>query len=237
MNRVHDLAECIVRRRISAGDRKPWLVALSGIDGSGKTTLARDLEDALDSRGFRVALIGADAWHHPASVRFSERDPAGHFYRNAFRFEEMFRRLIEPLRRDGSVTLTANLVKLSSDCSHPHTYLFRKVDIVLVEGIFLLRQDLRERYDLSFWIDCSFETALERSLARNQEGLTKDRLISDYERIYFPAQRIHLATDWPRFFADAILSNEESQPSSLVLARAEHPHSPRRMSHGTQQSL
>jgi uridine kinase len=135
------------------------------------------------------------------------------------------------------VTLTANLVKIASDISFPHTYLFRKVDIILLEGIFLLRQDLRERYDLCFWIDSSFESALERALARNQENPTRDRLLSDYRQIYFPAQRIHLATDWPRFFADAILSNDDAPPSHLVLSRPERDHDPRRMSHGPQQSI
>ncbi len=231
------LADNIARRKLGIDAKRPLLVALSGIDASGKTTLARELEDALASRGFRVALIGADSWHHRASVRFSESDPAAHFYWNAFRFEELFRRLIEPLRRDGSVTLTANLVKIASDASYPHTYLFRKVDIILLEGIFLLRQDLRDRYDLSFWIDCSFETALERALSRNQEGQSKDRLLSDYRRIYFPAQKIHLATDWPRFFADAILSNDDPPASTLALSRPEHAHGPRRMSHGIQQSF
>ena len=207
---------------------RPLLVAVSGIDGSGKTTLAREIESALAARGFRVALIGADPWHQPASIRFAEEDPAAHFYHHAFRFEDLFNRLVDPLKRDGSVTLTANLMRLNPESRYPHTYLFRRIDIILVEGIFLLRRDLRHRYDLAFWVDCTFETALERALSRNQEGLTRERLVSEYRRIYFPAQRIHLAMDWPRFFADSLLPNDVSRATLIAPQRAVLAPRPRR---------
>ena len=237
MTRTPDLIERIVRRKRTLHRRGPMLVAISGIDGSGKTTLARKLENALAARGFRVALIGTDAWHHPASIRFGGDRPAEHFYRNAFRFDELFRRLIDPLRRNGSVTLTANLVRMQPETRYPHTYHLRQIDIILLEGIFLFRRDLRERYDLSFWIDCTFETALERALARNQEGLSRERLRSDYEDLYFPAQRIHLAHDWPRFFADAILPEDDAPPSSVALTHAALPPSSWRTTDAHEQSL
>src|SRR5262249_55629380 len=143
-------------------------------------------------------------------------------------FEDLFGRLVDPLKRDGGVTLTANLLRLSPEARYPHTYLFRQIDIILLEGIFLLRRDLRHRYDLAFWVDCTFETALERALARNQEGLTRERLLSAYRQIYFPAQRLHLALDWPRFFADTLLSNQASRATPIALQREVLARSPRR---------
>lgn len=78
------------------------------------------------------------------------------------------------------------------------------MDVVVLEGIFLLRTEWRARYDLSFWIDCSERTALERALRRNQERLSPERLIADYRRIYFPAQRVHAVCDEPRWHADGL---------------------------------
>lgn len=45
------------------------------------------------------------------------------------------------------------------------------------------------------WLDCTFETALERALRRGQEGLRLGETIRAYPAIYCPAQRIHFARD------------------------------------------
>lgn len=188
--------------------RPSWakLVAISGIDAAGKGTLAAATAAALEARGLRVALIGLDDWHEPAERRFG--DPAGpHFYRHAFDFETVFSQLIEPLRFHRAL-------RHETARPHPHTgaprriaYDFADVDVVIVEGVFLLRRDLRARYDLRVWLHCPYETALQRALARNQEGLAASQLVSDYRRIYFPAQELHLAVDRPRDAADVVVDN------------------------------
>ena len=93
-------------------DGRALLVAISGIDASGKGVIAARLAAALERAGFRVALIALDPWHHPARVRFAERDPGGHFFKNAFRFDELFERVIEPLRRDRAIDLETTLLDL-----------------------------------------------------------------------------------------------------------------------------
>ena len=70
-----------------------------------------------------------------------------------------------------------------------------------------MRRDLRPRYDASLWVECPFETALERALRRNQEGKPEAQLRADYERIYFPAQRLHIAQDAPAAHADLVVAN------------------------------
>ena len=192
----------------AGGRRRALLVAMSGIDGSGKTTLSTRLAERLEGRDLRTALITLDPWHTPWPVRYNPSDPGRHFYRHAFRFAELFERLITPLQRRRSVTLTLPLIRLTDDAWVEQTYRFAAVDVILLEGIFLLRRQLRRRYDLAFWVECSFETALARALARNQEGQSEARLREDYARIYFAAQRIHVARDAPARHADGILCND-----------------------------
>jgi uridine kinase len=183
------------------------LVAVSGIDASGKGAITAQIAAGFERAGLRVASIGLDPWHQPASVRFAQEDPGGTFYRSAFRFDELFERLIEPLRRNRSIVLEERLIDLATDATYEHTFRFERVDIILLEGIFLLRRDLRPRYDVSIWIDCPLEVALTRALRRNQEGKPAVELQADYERIYFPAQQIHLALDQPAAHADLVLEN------------------------------
>jgi uridine kinase len=84
------------------------LVAMSGIDGSGKSHAAARMAQALRHRGHEVASLSVDGWLHLPSVRFSKVDPAEHFYRHAIRFEAMFAELLLPLRRDRRIRLEAD---------------------------------------------------------------------------------------------------------------------------------
>jgi uridine kinase len=78
----------------------------------------------------------------------------------------------------------------------------------LLEGIFLFKPTYRHYFDLKVWIDCSFATALQRTIARAQEGLSPAETKRAFETIYFPAQRLHLERDKPREHADVIFDND-----------------------------
>ncbi len=58
------------------------------------------------------------------------------------------------------------------------------------------------------WVDCSWETALERSVARAQEGLPPAETVRAYQTIFFPAEEIHFVRDDPRGAADLIVPND-----------------------------
>ena len=205
----------IRRARAGVPGNRSLLVAISGIDGSGKGYITGQMAQVLQEQGIRVAAINIDGWLNLLLPKVRPESPARHFYEHGIRFEEMFDRLILPLRTGAHVNLVAQLTDATnSEAYRQHTYEFENVDVILLEGIFLLKKIYREYFDLSFWIDCTFETALERALARDQEGLPREVLIRDYESIYFPAERIHLSEDNPRAFATAILSNDPKLPAN-----------------------
>lgn len=184
------------------------LVGLSGIDGSGKGFVAGQLGERLDRLGLRVALLNVDGWLNLPTVRFSRIDPGGHFYRHGLRLDEMFDRLVLPLRDRRTHRLEADYAEETASAYRPHLYDFHDVDVVLLEGIFIYKRAYRPHFDLAFWIDCSFETALERALRRAQEGLSQGETVEAYRTIYFPAQRLHQDLDQPRGGADGIIVND-----------------------------
>jgi len=206
---IDQVIEIITFRRQEFSPQASLLAAISGIDGSGKSTMARQVVERLKSQGLIVALIGLDAWHHLPEKRFNQDAPAQHFYNYAFRFDELFELLINPLRHNRSTHLTVELTRLPENDLYLHSYDLDKVDVIVLEGIFLFKKELRENYDLAFWVECSFETALRRALLRNQEGLSEAEIIRDYQTIYFPAQKIHLTRDNPKSHVDGIVENDE----------------------------
>jgi pantothenate kinase len=68
----------------------------------------------------------------------------------------------------------------------PYHYKFRDLDIVIVEGIFIFKKQYCDHFNVSCWIDCSFETALERAVHRRQEDLSPAETVKAFETIYLP---------------------------------------------------
>ena len=208
-----------LKRRLITPRSQSTLVAIGGMDGSGQGYVSERLRGDLDGRGRRIALINIDGWLNLPDARFSRESPAEHFYLHAIRFDEMFDQLVLPLRDRRSVRVEADFAEETATRYRKHLYEFRDIDILIVEGIYLLKRQFQPHYDLSFWIDCTFETALERAIARAQEGLAPDLTRAAYRTIYFPAQEIHFARDEPRSAATAIIGNDRR----LVTRSADRP--------------
>jgi len=197
-----------VRQRVPRARPNATLVAMSGIDGSGKSALAAPLAQEIESFGFKVAVIGIDPWQNPQSVRFGGTQPGEHFYHHAIRFNALFDRVVRPLTANRSIQLLTQGIRTDYDIYEPVEYRYSDVDVVLLEGIFLLQPRFDWLYDLRVWVECSFASALQRALARNAEARTQQQLRDDYARIYHAAQRHHFLVDEPRERADFVIPNE-----------------------------
>jgi len=209
MATIAEAVKHILAKRASTPRQHALLVAVSGIDGSGKGYITRQITSQLAPKSPDVVTIRVDDWLHLPSQRFSKEQPGEHFYEKGTRFAEMFSKLVLPLKQKRSHRTQAALADATNaDQYRQHLYEFEDVEIVLLEGIFLLRRAYRDFYDLTLWVDCTFETALERALQRGQEGLSPEETVRDYEAIYFAAQRIHLDRDDPLGAADLIIPND-----------------------------
>ena len=209
-NSLETVAEAIARKRDAVVPDRAVLIGISGIDGSGKGFVTAKLAEALRAKSLNVAVISADDWLNLPHVCMNHDNYAEHFYQHAIRFDEMFEKLIFPLKQNREINITADCADAKATTYRERRYDFRNIDIVLLEGIFLFKRGYRHQFDLSVWIDCSFECALERAIERGQEGLPPTETSEAFETIYFPAQRIHLARDKPREAADCIVTNDEA---------------------------
>ncbi len=215
ISNIDKVTEVILAKRAVISEQRTLLVGISGIDGSGKGYVTLQIEARLAQRSITAANINVDGWLNLPDKRFNRIDPAKHFYHNAIRFDEFFDQLVLPLQSKQSVNLVADFTEETARTYRRHTYSFRNVDVVLVEGIFLFKRDYRKLFDLAVWVDCSSWTALARALDRKQEGLPPAATIRAYETIYFPAQKIHMDVDKPRESADLIIDNDPSLGRSL----------------------
>jgi uridine kinase len=197
-----------IRKLLRPAPAHAVLAGISGIDASGKGWLSDQLANRLEAAGVRVALIHADGWLNLPDVRFGAERPGRHFYEHALRLDEMFESLIIPLVTQRNVRLEAAYAEETATEFRRHLWEYEDVDVVLVESIFLLKRAHRSLFDVAIWADCTFDTALERAIARGQEGLSAADTKRAYETIYFPAQRIHMERDDARNRADVVFGND-----------------------------
>ncbi|MDT9294464.1 MAG: uridine kinase [Arthrospira platensis PCC 7345] len=205
---LNDIIDAIAIQRKLLSPQQPVLVAISGIDASGKGYITAQIVQILSQGNLRVASINIDGWLNLPHQRFSQTNPAAHFYQYAIRFDQLFSQLVFPLRQLRSVSLEVNYTQETATEYQKHRYKFDNIDIIILEGIFLLKQEFQSYYDLSFWIECSWETALERAIRRSQEGLSQQETVKAYQAIYFPAQKIHWERDKPRQAVTARINND-----------------------------
>ncbi len=208
-NALGRLVRLVINAHTGVPNTRALLVGISGIDASGKSFVSAKLANALRSNLLNVALISADDWLNLPEVCINPENPAEHFYQHALRLDEMFTRLVVPLRNQRSVDVLADCGDARATVHRKHCYNFRNIDVVLLEGIFLFKSGCCGHFDLKIWIECSFKTALERAIGRGQEGLSRTETIKSFQTIYFPAQRIHLDRDDPRAAVDYVFQNDE----------------------------
>ena len=160
---------------------QPSRVAIDGADAAGKTTLADELAAVLEARGRRVARVCADDFLRPREERYARGSESPEGY-----FLDSFDH--DALRRH--VELQAGLV--------------------LADGIFLLRPELRDLWDFTVFVEVGFDELLRRGVARDGEA-TRGR----YLRRYLPAQRRYLDEFEPHLRADVVLENTVTEDPTL----------------------
>jgi hypothetical protein len=133
MREVASLTAAILTMRSALAPERALLVGISGIDGSGKGFVTAQLAERLRALNWNVAAVSADDWLNLPDVCINRDDPAEHFYRQALRFDEMFERLVLPLKQSRGVDLVADCGDAKATVHRKHRYRFQNIDIILLE--------------------------------------------------------------------------------------------------------
>lgn len=197
--------------RTAPGAPRTLLVAFSGIDAAGKGYVAHQVANALRPEGIRVAVLTPNAWLTPFDEHRRAADPVRHYYEQAVDFADLFRLLIDPLKENGSVRLTRRIEQKSGEEWTEFCFDLERVEVVVLESVFLLKREWRSRYDLSYWVECCYETALARARDRSPFGAFDEEVELDFRRIRFPAQEMHFTRDEPRQHASGVIENDSRQ--------------------------
>ena len=181
------------------GDR-PLLIGLAGGSGSGKTTVADALVNALEE----ILLIQHDAYYrHRSDLSYEERTRVNYDHPDSLETELLIAHL-EELRAGRSVRRPvydfADHLRSGIDVE------VASAPVVLVEGILVLADpDLRKLFDLRIYVDTDPDLRLARRIRRDiiERGRTVESVLAQYESTVRP---MHLEFVEPsKRYADLII--------------------------------
>ena len=82
--------------------------------------------------------------------------------------------------------------------------------ILIFDGVFLLRPEIRSYWDFSIFVRTDFDEALRRAMTRDVKLFgTAEEVRSRYERRYIPGQRLYLDTVRPETHASVVIDNND----------------------------
>lgn len=211
MTIVQRLADLIEHLRV--GQRV--LVAVDGPDAAGKTTLAREIAMRL----VRPALSASvDGWHNPRELRLQRgAESAEGYYLDSFAYEALVRECLGPFRSGARRVRTASF-DFQTDSGVEMQQEVASDAVLLFDGVFLLRPELRAHWDLCVYLEVPESVTLARAVQRDVQLFgSQDEVRRRYERRYLPGQALYRGEASPLDYADIVLDNTD--PTDPIVVR------------------
>jgi uridine kinase len=158
---------------------KPLIIGIAGGTGSGKSTFARKVADALDASS--VAFIDMDAYYNNyTTLSLDERRLINWDHPNSFDWE-----LLQSHLRALSAGKPIDKPQYDfvNHLRRPDTIPVRPADVVVIDGILLLADPrIRDLLDVKIFVDAEPDIRLIRRLRRDiaERGRPLDEVLQQY---------------------------------------------------------
>jgi uridine kinase len=192
-------------------------VAVDGVDGAGKTVFADELAAVLAPSRRPIIRSSVDGFHNPREARYlrGRGSPEG-FYLDSYDYAALRRCLLDPLGPEGSRTyrlaafdhLTDSPVAAEDHSAAPNS-------ILVLDGIFLHRPELRDCWDLSVFLSVPFEISIPRGASRGP-GFGSPDPATESNRRYVEGQRLYLDQAKPQDRADIVIDNADLAAPRII---------------------
>jgi uridine kinase len=189
-------------------------VAIDGIDGAGKTTLADDLVAPLRARGRPVIRASIDSFLRPRADRYRRgtESPEG-YYLDSHDLGAVREALLVPLGPGGDGRYRTTIWDEHRDVPVGGPVMVADTrSVLLFDGIFSQRPELDSFWEFRIFVDLDFVEAERRAVERAKAaGVAVEAAVDRYRKRYLPGQEIYLASVHPRERADVVVGGSSSR--------------------------
>jgi pantothenate kinase len=156
---------------------RPFMVALVGIPGSGKSTSCHNVADLVEKAGYPTMVMPFDGYHIPLDDLKNHPNAEDVIYRRGapHTFDPIsLKRDLLKIRHGTEHMLTFPGFDHAKGDPEPDQHIFIRThhSVVICEGLYLLHDedqwDLHECFDFSIFIDSDVDKAMSRLKIRNK---------------------------------------------------------------------
>lgn len=219
--RLHVL-EQVAQRILSFRLSRPLRVGIDGVTASGKSTFGRELSEILTKANRPVVHTTLDGFHNQKSRRHARgRSSAEGYYYDAYNYDGIVENLLQPLGPSGNFRYRTQIFDLEADQPIDGKPIMAPSDAILVvDGSFALRKELRDHWDLRIFLSVAFDVAENRAADRDAKifGSSNEARRVTKER-YHGAHRIHEVRCRPQESAHLIIQNDDPLNPKILIDR------------------
>lgn len=190
--RASDVASIAERVSVLPRRARTLVIGIDGPGGSGKSTLAR----ALAGRLLGASIVQFDDFYRRRNERRSGPGDGDGEIGMDFDWRRVRAQVLEPLAKDKSARFQRydwNEDRLAD------WHEIRPGGIVIVEGIYSIRRELRHYYDFMIWVDAPHDVRLGRGVERDGEDAR-----TMWSESWMPEEDRYIALFDPRTHADLV---------------------------------
>ncbi|MEU1965263.1 uridylate kinase [Micromonospora sediminicola] len=194
----------------------PTRVAVDGPPATGKTTLADELAALLRARGRTVIRATVDDFLFPRALRYRRGEySAEGCYVDTHDHRSLRRVLLDPLGPGGDRRFQHAVYDHRTDTVLTPPVMTAPADAVLiVDGVFLLRPELIDRWELRVFVSTAPDRTVGRAVVRERHVSSRADVERRWRERYLPAQRLYVARARPMEHADVVVHNDDpGQPA------------------------
>ena len=190
-------------------------VGIDGVDGAGKTVFGDELAEVLNASGRPLIRASVDGFHNPKSARYrlGKGSPEG-FFRDSYNYPALKAALLDPLSPGSTGRYrtavfdhhTDEFVEVPEEQARPGS-------ILILDGIFLHRPELRDYWDFSIFLEVDFSVSIPRGAQRG-EGSPDPH--TPENRRYVEGQRLYFRECRPKQHATVVVNNERLERPFIV---------------------
>jgi uridine kinase len=205
----------LARRLVALQPRRRLQVAIDGVDGAGKSVLADELATRLMAAGRPAVRASVDSFHRPQADRYrlGRTSPEG-FYRDSYDYQRLTEFVLVPFAPGGSgrFRVAGFDHKTDTPVSPPKQHAARRA-VLILDGIFLHRPELRASWDFSIFLHVGFDVSIARCAQRDGSDPDPDAASN---RRYVAGQRLYLLEARPWEHASVIIDNTNLTAPAII---------------------
>ncbi len=183
-------------------NQKPYLIAITGGSGSGKTYIAKLIQEKLNKNNQNTTLISLDDYYKTKPKEILEKD---YDFDNPKALDlKLLNKHLKELHQNKTIKKPLYDFKTSSRKGYEN---LSPSEIIIIEGLFSLNQFFLDEIDLKIYIHVDEDIMLQRRIKRDIEhrGQKKEDIINQWKNFVYPAFETYIQPQIKN--ADIIIEN------------------------------